>query len=149
MRQHEPILGTVNMRMNFKQLYISHVWSTNLVRGLVQGMTGVVDPPARGYLEGHLIGCWEGVGNKYLSMLETTIFLKPLDQGKRGWILVTVQVREGARKRFLVGLGQRLVMPLASKVKRSITHILGPQLWSPKNKVINNTLYFVVFDLCC
>jgi hypothetical protein len=68
-RQHEPILGTMSMRMNFKRLCISHVWSTNLVRGLVQGMTGVVDPLARGYLEGHLIGWWEGVGNKYLSLL--------------------------------------------------------------------------------
>jgi hypothetical protein len=44
------------MRMNFKKLCISHVWSTNLVKGLVQGMIGVVDPTARGYLEGHLIG---------------------------------------------------------------------------------------------
>ena len=62
-RQHEPILGTMSMRMNLKRLYISHVWSTNLVRGLVQGMIGVVDPPARGYL----------------NVLETTILLKPLD----------------------------------------------------------------------
>jgi hypothetical protein len=57
--------------------------------------------------------------------------------------------REGARKIFLVGLRQRLVMPLASQVERSITHILGPQLWSPKNKVTNNTIFFFVFDLCC
>jgi hypothetical protein len=63
MRQHEPILGMMSMRMNLKQLCISHVWSTNLVRGLVQGMIGVVDPPARGYL----------------NVLETTILLKPLD----------------------------------------------------------------------
>jgi hypothetical protein len=32
MRQHEPILGTMSMRMNLKRLCISHVWSTNLVR---------------------------------------------------------------------------------------------------------------------
>jgi hypothetical protein len=61
MRQHKPILVnqmTMSMRMNFRWLYISHVWSTNLVKGLVQGMTGVVDldPPSIGYLEGHLIG---------------------------------------------------------------------------------------------
>jgi hypothetical protein len=29
-------------------------------------------------------------------------------------------------------------MPLASRVESAITHILGPQLWSPKNKVTNN-----------
>jgi hypothetical protein len=56
MRHHKPILGTMSMRMDFKRLCISHVWSTDLVRGMVQGMIGVVDPPARGYLEGHLIG---------------------------------------------------------------------------------------------
>jgi hypothetical protein len=56
MRHHEPILGMMSMRMDFKRLYISHVWSMDLVRGMVQGMIGVVDPPARGYLEGHLIG---------------------------------------------------------------------------------------------
>jgi hypothetical protein len=46
MRQHEPILVnqmTTSMRMNFRQLYISRVWITNLSRGPVQGMIGVVD----------------------------------------------------------------------------------------------------------
>jgi hypothetical protein len=61
MRQHEPILVnqmTMSMRMNFRRLCISHVWSTNLVRGLVQGMAEVadLDPLDRGYLESHLIG---------------------------------------------------------------------------------------------
>jgi hypothetical protein len=35
-----------------------------------------------------------------------------------------------------------LVFPLTSRVERSITHILGSQLWSPKNKVTNNAMYF-------
>jgi hypothetical protein len=53
MRQHEPILVNqmaMTLRMNFRWLYISHVWSTNLYIGLVQCMTVVVDldPLARG-----------------------------------------------------------------------------------------------------
>jgi hypothetical protein len=89
MRQHKPIWVnqmTVSMRTNFRQLCISHMRSTNLDRGLVQGMTGMVDlnPLAKGHLEGHLIGCWEGVQYKYLSVFETTVLVKPLDQGSRG-----------------------------------------------------------------
>jgi hypothetical protein len=40
----------MSMRMNFRRLCISHMWSTNLVRGLVQGVPGMVDldPPAQG-----------------------------------------------------------------------------------------------------
>jgi hypothetical protein len=87
MRQHVPILVnqmTMSKRMNFKQLYI-HVRRTNLDRGLVQGMIGVVDLGlARGHLKGNLIGCWEGVGYMYLIVLETTILVKLLDQGNRG-----------------------------------------------------------------
>jgi hypothetical protein len=42
---------------------------------------GGFEPPAKGHLEGHLIGCWEGVQYKYLSVFKTTVLVKPLDQG--------------------------------------------------------------------
>jgi hypothetical protein len=76
----------MSMRVNSRRLCISHVRTTNLDKELVQDMIGVVnlDPPARGHLEGHLIGCWEGVGNKHLSVVETTILVKAMDQGNKG-----------------------------------------------------------------